>query len=166
MRGTATLSVEKYLSTSFEWEPEYLHGELVERPMPNFIHGFIIALLAIRLRPYGYPSAGVRLRIASDLVRIPDLSFFVGTQPEARYPAEPPFATVEIISDDDRYRDVMDKCEEYRGWGVPNIWVIDPDLRKFYVYSAGLSERDEFELPGLGFTITARSLFDEVFSGR
>jgi hypothetical protein len=42
---------------------------------------------------------------------------------------------------------------------VPNIWVIDPELRKLYVYTAGLSERDRFDLPELGFTVTAGELF-------
>ena len=35
MSKSVMMSVEEYLATSFEREPEYVHGELVEKAMPN-----------------------------------------------------------------------------------------------------------------------------------
>jgi hypothetical protein len=60
---------------------------------------------------------------------------------------------------DDRLSEVPRKCEEYGTWGVPNIWVIESEMRKLYVYTAGFSEVDRFELPEFGFSVTAASLF-------
>ncbi len=35
------IPVEQYLSTDYEREPEYIRGEIVERPIPNLIHSII-----------------------------------------------------------------------------------------------------------------------------
>jgi len=164
MAGTVAITVEDYLKTPYEWEPEYVHGELIERPMPNKIHAKLTGLLARRLPEAIGLYVEFRMRLAYDVFRIPDLALFVDEPDEI--PKSPPLATIEIMSPDDRFPEVIQKCEEYRKWGVPNIWVIEPRSRKFFVYTAGLSERDRFELPDFGFDITAESLFAKVFTGQ
>ena len=42
MQAQTLLSQEEYLHSSFEYEPEYLDGELVEREMPNDFHGSLV----------------------------------------------------------------------------------------------------------------------------
>jgi len=48
------------------------------------------------------------------------------------------FLAIEILSEDDRMTQVMERLEEFDRKGVPNIWVIDPRLRTISVYSAGV----------------------------
>ena len=54
----------------------------------------------------------------------------------------------------------MHKLQDYRAWGVSNIWVVDPDLKTLCVYDGGLLERQRLELPKLEFSIGPADLFN------
>lgn len=63
-------------------------------------------------------------------------------------PSQPPLVVIGIVSRDDRHTEVIEKLEEYRRWGVANVRLVDPWLRKTYVHTAyGLREVPAFELP-------------------
>ena len=71
--------------------------------------------------------------------------------------------SIEILSKDDRHSDLMQKLEEYRAWGVPNIWVIDPATRRFSIYTElGLQNVSSFTLAGYPFVFTPADLFSEL----
>ena len=56
-------------------------------------------------------------------------------------------------------RTFFKKLEEYRVWGVRHIWLIDPWLKKLYVYSGGsLSEVKKFDLPEMNENILATEI--------
>ena len=57
--------------------------------------------------------------------------------PKTKFLVDAAFLTIEILSEDDKMTKVMEKLEEYEAKGVPNIWLIDPRLRKMSVYSGG-----------------------------
>jgi Uma2 family endonuclease len=161
MATSALITAEQYLATHFgEREPEFVHGELVSRPMPTWIHGRLQHLLSVRLHGVGFCATEVRMRLRDDLFRIPDLAVFVGSPPAEQVPTSPPFIVVEITSPDDRHQDLLQKLEEYRAWGVAHIWVVEPELKKLLRYHAGgLVQVDQFELPEFGFRVTAAELF-------
>jgi Uma2 family endonuclease len=72
----------------------------------------------------------------------------------------PPLLVVEISSPDDRFNDLMKKCEEYRSWGVQHIWLVEPELKRCYIYESGsLAEVSRFTLPQFGLEIPAAELF-------
>ena len=101
----------------------------------------------------------VRVRIASDLYRIPDISMWEGTAPD-RVPASPPLLVVEISSPDDRLDAMLQKLEEYRAWGVRHIWLVEPELKRIHVYDHGsLTAVSRLELPQFSFAVTAQELF-------
>jgi Uma2 family endonuclease len=82
MATKAEITAEQYLHMTFEYDAEYVHGEIVERSLPTYLHGRIVAWLSSRFEiirsPYRlFPSNGVRLRLAPDVYRIPDISVFV-----------------------------------------------------------------------------------------
>jgi Uma2 family endonuclease len=157
------IPVEQYLSTDYEREPEYIHGEIVERPMPNLIHSIIQQFLSVRLDSVGQCCPELRLRLAEDLYLEPDLSVFVTSTPTELAPSTPPDIVVEIISPDERYPRLLEKLEEYRRWGVPHIWVVEPQMQRLQVYMAdNLTSVLQFELPERGFSLTAGDLFDYV----
>ena len=49
----------------------------------------------------------------------------------------PPLAVVEILSPEDRFAAVVQKCAEYEAFGVPEIWIVDPRSREVWTVRAG-----------------------------
>ena len=152
------ITPEQYLATHYEREPEYVRGDVVERSLPTKRHSKIQQRLSVVLDRIGcYPE--LRLRLADNVFRVPDISVYE-REPENEVPTTPPLLIVEINSPDDRIHNVLEKCEEYRTWGVSNVWVVEPELKKLYVYSGGLKEVSQFELPAQNLTITPADLFE------
>ena len=97
---------------------------------------------------------------APSVYRIPDVAVFAGKLPERQVPDQPPLVVVEIPSKDDRHLDLMQKLEEYREWGVPHIWVIDPATKRFSMYSElGLQNVSSLGLSDYPFQLTPAELF-------
>jgi Uma2 family endonuclease len=165
MATSALITAEQYLSMHFEREPELVRGELVERPLPTFPHGDLQLEIGSRLRALRrsypvYTGAEVRVRVADDLYRIPDIAMWTGPEPPPALPDSPPLLVVEIISPDDRYLELLKKCEEYRAWGVQHIWLVEPELKRCHIYESGsLTEVSHLTLPQFGLDIAAAELF-------
>jgi Uma2 family endonuclease len=164
MATSALLTADQYLAMHFpEREPEFVHGELRERSMPTWPHGRLQGLLFLRLNQIGLACVEVRMRLAHNLIRIPDVAVFREAPPAGQVPTSQPFVAVEITSPDDRHQDLLEKLEEYRVWGVAHVWVVEPELQKFYIYtSAGLAQVSQFEIPESSFRVTATELFAEA----
>jgi Uma2 family endonuclease len=161
------ITAEQYLRMTFEHDAEFVHGEIVERPMPDYIHSRIQVLLAALFeslrRTHGLLACvELRLKLASDVYRIPDVSVFAVPQHQA-VPDTAPLIAIEILSKDDRYSDVMQKLEEYLAWGVTNIWVVDPMTKRFSAYThSGLQNVSSFTLPNYPFQLTPSDLFSDL----
>ena len=159
------IRVEDYLRMTFEHDAEFVHGELVERGMPDYVYGRIQFLLGVefgKLTPSWplYPCFEVRMQLTAGLYRIPDVAVFAGSAPAQAVPDTPQLVVVEILSKDDRYVDLMEKLEEYRQWGVAHVWVIDPVARKFSVYTElGPQNVSSLVLRGYPFQLTPAELF-------
>lgn len=74
-----------------------------------------------------------------DNLRSPDLSFVAtGRFPDEREPVGfvefAPDLAVEVLSPDDRRRDVLEKIGEYLDAGTRLVWVIDPEKRTAAAY--------------------------------
>lgn len=161
MAATTLLTVDQYLKMHFEdTEPEFVRGELIERSMPNLMHGRLRHLLSVYLHGAGFCASEVRMLLASDVVRIPDLALF-HSRPQEPVPVMPPFLVVEITSPDDRHEELLRKLDQYRDWGVEHIWIVQPELKKLHIYDArGLTEVSRFELADL--RIGSDELFAEA----
>jgi Uma2 family endonuclease len=168
MATKAQITAEQYLHMTFEHDAEYVHGEIVERSLPDYIHGKIAFLLAqalvpvIRSHPL-YPCFEVRMRLAPNVYRIPDVSVFAGQEPKQDVPSDPPLLVIEILSKDDRYHDLMEKLEEYRVWGIPNIWVVDPLSKRLSIFTdSGLRNVSSLALADYAFELTPAVLFSDL----
>jgi Uma2 family endonuclease len=151
---------EQYLAMHFEREPELVHGELVERCLPNLSHGRIQQRLAVRLDGAGFCCTEVRMRLAEDLYRIPEVAVFEGGGPNQEIPTSPPLLIVEVSSPDDRLHDLLQRFEDFRAWGVQHMWLVEPELKKLYVYDRGsLTEVAQLVLPEFAFAVSASDLF-------
>ena len=159
------ISKEEYLRTSFaDMEPDYVDGELVERPLPNYLHSRIQVHLADAFKPWQdrrqlFRALGIRLRVAPERFRVADFAIFASAQQE-QIPVDPPYAVVEIVSPDDRFEELMRKLADYEQAGIEFIFVADPPLRKLSRYSRGdLFSVAALELPAYDAVIPAGSIF-------
>jgi Uma2 family endonuclease len=170
MLAKTQIGVEEYLGLVFpdRPEPDYVHGEVVERSLPTLVHGQIQALLVLlfgRLLPKVHLTIFTepRLQIEPDLFRVADFAVCQGPRPEERYPTTPVFVAIEIVSPDDRYSELTQRLEDYRRWGVPHIWLVDPQLKRLYEYSqAGLLQYPNLRLPEFDFEISSQELFKDI----
>ena len=52
----------------------------------------------------------------------------------------PPLLCIEIVSPDDRLKDLIERAKDYRSLGVPETWILDPEEKQAYVYASGLHQ--------------------------
>jgi Uma2 family endonuclease len=168
MATKAQITPEQYLHMTFEHDAEFVRGELVERSMPDRIHSKIqlrILLLIAKLSEsyplFPYPE--LRLQVEPRVYRRPDVSVFAGQDSKERVPSTPPLLAIEILFQDDRHYNLMEKLEEYRVWGVPNIWVIDPLAKRLSLYTeSGLRNVSSLALADYPLELTPSVLFSDL----
>lgn len=127
---------------------ELFRGVLHETMPPGIDHGKINAKLTARLVLHVEAhqlgeittgDAGVWIERDPDTVRGPDIAFF---SPERMPPGTSipgysltlPDLAVEIVSPNDRPRDVYDKARMWLSHGVRVVWVVQPDSRTVDVH--------------------------------
>src|SRR5262249_4991142 len=140
LSGMTMMPLEEYLSTSYDPDVEYLDGVLVERNVGEWEHSSVQSNLIFglcRKYPQVYALPGLTSQTRATRYRIPDVSVLLAL-PQTKYMLDAAFLTVEVLSGDDSMSMMMEKLEEYDRKGVANIWMIDPRLRKMWVYSTGV----------------------------
>jgi Uma2 family endonuclease len=165
MGTRAALSVEEYLHTSFpDLDKEYRDGKLVERALPNSLHGrtqlllgafFLAAAKSLSL----WPTSETRMKIRTGVYLIPDIAVFHPEKPEL-VPDTPPLVAIEIFSPDDRLPAIEEKLEEYRAWGVRHTWLVDPHSKRMYIWDQTLIEVPTLRVPELGLEVTPADVFE------
>ena len=166
MGARAGISVDEYLHTSFpDLDREYRDGKLVERCVPDYLHGRTQALLLVFFEPLRkklsfYACSETRVKVREGLYLIPDVSVFRPSPPPSSVPDQPPFIAVEILSPDDRLNAVREKLEEYKSWGVAHVWLVDPHSRRMYTCDAGLTEVPFLRIPELGVEVRPGEIFE------
>jgi len=119
------------------WKYELVDGEIRRSPA-GARHGQVCIRLSMRLDSFveqgrlGYVfDSSTGFRLPGGNVRLPDISyvargrFKAETVPDELSDVVPDLA-VEVLSPDDRTRDVLDKVGEYLQAGVRLVWVVDP----------------------------------------
>jgi Uma2 family endonuclease len=170
MLANMQIGVEEYLALAFpdRPEPDYVHGEVVERALPTPIHARIQVQLGRFFAPLEERArlismSELRVRIEPDVFRVVDFAVYRGHVPEGRFGANPAFIAIEIVSPDDNYHNLTQRLEDYRRWGVPHVWLVDPWLKRLYECTdAGLLQRPSLALPDFDFAITAEEVFKDI----
>lgn len=170
MLAKTHIGVEEYLGLvpDDRLAPDYVDGEVVERALPTPIHAQIQALISalfVRLadRAPVIPMSELRIRIEPRRFRVVDVAVYLGSAPEGRYGTAPAFVAIEIVSPDDRYTELTQRLEDYRRWGVPHVWLVDPETKRLYEYSeAGLLQHTALRLPEFDFELSAAELFKKI----
>ncbi len=130
--GVGTLiSLEEYLRSSFHPDRDFIEGQAVERNVGKRRHAYAQGEIAIwfgrqkdllRLQPM----TELRVRVASNRVRIPDVLVCELPLPEEEIFTSPSYLFVEVMSEEDTVGSMQDRVDDYLRFGVPNVWVIDP----------------------------------------
>ena len=156
------VSVEEYLNTSYDGpDREYVDGRIVERNLGEQDHSWPQGELIVffdslenTLRTYSFPEQ--RVQVKATRFRVPDVCVCIGARPAEQVFRTPLFLAIEILSKDDRAGELQEKLDDYRDFGIPFVWVIDPRSRRAHTYTLengykmqpGLRTKDpDLELP-------------------
>lgn len=143
MTAVETLaSLDRYLATAYRPDADFIDGRLIERPRPQLPHSIcqreLVITLAALKKTLGiavYPEP--RIQVAPTRFRIPDIA--VTLTPAPKHPTHlitPPFLCIEIQSPEDSFTSMMDRVADYQRFAVPHIWVIDPEQKSGWIWTA------------------------------
>jgi Uma2 family endonuclease len=159
------MTVEQYLHTSFEVEPDYLDGELVERHVGSLPHarakGRMLELLR-DLKGFSWHAyLSITLIMSPTRCRVADLALFAEEPPpEKQYPDEPGELAIEIVEPEDCLAEMLQRLTDYKIWGFKHVWLVDPWTYKLYIFdSSGFHEVRSFDLPEFAATISGVEIF-------
>ena len=128
-------SDEDYLALTTNRLVELSDGNIEVPPMPTEKHQAIVAFLFEALLVFVRPKALGRVIFAPFRVRLwpgkfrePDLAFMLAVHSARRHADywEGADLVMEVVSDDDRRRDLETKRREYAEAGIPEYWIVDP----------------------------------------
>lgn len=159
---------------------ELVDGELITMSPTKLRHGVIASRIDRRLGTYVEAhdlgevltaEAGFVMQRDPDHVRAPDVAFIAREHLPAEeewddYGERAPDLAVEVISPDDKVKDIQTKVAEYFAAGAQLLWLVYPWARQVMVYRSPtdvqvLTEEDELDggdvLPG--FTCPLAAIF-------
>lgn len=126
---------------------ELIRGELVMMSPAGGEHGRIAMLMAIeiggfvlkhRLGDVYAAETGFHIEAMPDTVRAPDVAFIAAARSKAtrtrKFIRGAPDLVVEVLSPEDRPRQVREKFKQWIDSGVRLAWVVDPDERSVTVH--------------------------------
>jgi Uma2 family endonuclease len=128
-------SEEEYLALGGNRLVEFSDGHVEVLPTPTTSHQLIVAFLYRALLDFVAARAGgtvlfapLRVRLWPGKFREPDILFMAAEQASRIGEAfwEGADLVMEVVSDDDRRRDLETKRREYAQAGIAEYWVVDP----------------------------------------
>ena len=138
MPVAAHIPVEEYLHTAYRPDCDYVDGEIVDRNVGDRIHSECQGLIYTHLRKLGeglqlFAFVEWRVQVSRERFRIPDVCVVVGPKPTEKILMHPPFIVVEVLSPDDRMSSMQQRIDDYLHFGVPHIWIVDPNQKRAWV---------------------------------
>ncbi|MBM4031883.1 MAG: Uma2 family endonuclease [Planctomycetes bacterium] len=152
MSTTSLVTAEQFMRMSHDGHRyELVAGELRTMSPPDVIHGALLARVAglfdahAREHDLGLAIGGDPAFLVErdpDTVRGPDVAFIRKERLTANPPGHcvwpgAPDLAVEILSPNDRPREVREKVRCWLRAGVRMVWVVDPDRRTVVVHRPG-----------------------------
>jgi Uma2 family endonuclease len=159
---------------------ELVRGRIIELNRPFTSHGFYMNRIDYlmtqfveqhRIGRIVVGDAGLVTQRDPDTVRGPDLAFYSyqripsGSLPDGYWPASPELV-IEIRSESDRWKDILQKVAEYLSANVLSVDVIDPARQQVHLFSdtetTVLNATDLLTFPEVlpGFEVVVGRLFE------
>jgi len=172
-------TAEELLHTPDLGRCELIRGELITMSPAGFNHGRIVSRIGSRIANYVEATGsgvvtgaetGFWIGRNPDTVRAPDVGFVrsarVGPTAIAGFFPGAPDLAVEVLSPDDRRREVLTKVQNWLDAGCQVVWIIDPVKRTVAVHRAGidtihLGENDTLSAEDIlpGFRLIVADIF-------
>jgi Uma2 family endonuclease len=161
---------------------ELMRGEIIEMTPTGGLHGIVAMRIGKILASYveaqnlGYTVAaetGFILAQKPDTVRAPDVAFIARNRmphpiPEQYFRFAPDLA-VEVVSPNDKAKDIREKVLDFLKAGTRLIWIVYPDARTIDVYRPGQDVQvigPDGSLDGVDvlpdFTLPVSQLFEDL----
>jgi Uma2 family endonuclease len=163
------LSEEEYLHTSYEPDCEFEDGVLIERNVGTLDHSSLQAALTAyffrRRKAWNlYVLTEVRTRARAGKYMIPDLCVVEGPKPAGNVLQAPPLLWIEILSPEDRPLRVNRKVQAVLEFGVPYVWVIDPETLESELHTTDKHtplEDGVLRIPGTQIEVPLTGIFED-----
>ncbi len=140
---------------------EYWDGEAVQKSKPTRLHSLVQKILLVLLDAMGFDSgAEVTLKLNPAYEPIPDV--IAADSIGDPYPSEVFELAIEILSPQDPFSRVTEKCRLYRQWGIRQVVVIDPVTREIWSFDNGSLRLTETIARRGDRTLTAPELWQQV----
>jgi Uma2 family endonuclease len=168
MAAAMPISLETYLATSYEHDPDYVDGVLEERSGGEYDHNLVQWAILLWFYPRGKEwrirsIQEQRTRVGETKVRIPDVCVFSRDVPIEQVFTKPQLIAIEVLSPEDRHSRVESRLSNFRSFGVPNIWVVDPATRVGWDCSDGNWVRKErLEVANSPIYLSLPELFRQI----
>jgi len=168
MAATTQISLETYLTTSYEPDVDYVDGVLEDRNVGEYDHNAVQMAILFWFHQRGKEwrirsIQEQRTKVAATKVRIPDVCVFSRDVPIEQVFTRPQLIAIEVLSPEDRHSRVDARLNNFREFGVPNIWVVDPATRTGWDCSDGNWVRKErFEVAGSPIYLSLPELFAKI----
>jgi Uma2 family endonuclease len=168
--SSVLIPVEEYLRTVYRPDCDYVDGEVLERNMGEKPHarlqGFFFSFFRQREDEWNIEVLPEqRLQINPRRYRIPDVMVVALPNFEERIVRTAPLLCIEILSSEDRLRNVEERLRDYADLGVRSMWVIDPwrGTASAAGSDAVLHEvRDRLTVQGTAISIGVAEIFAEL----
>ena len=166
METSTLVSINEYLSTSYDPDCDYVDGVIEERNWGEFDHAGLQTAVAVcfgsRQKEWGiYVVVEQRVQVSPTRFRVPDVCVVVGARPKEQIFRTPPFICIEILSPEDRLSRMRARIDDYLSFGVPYVFLLDPATRKAYRWTAqGMHEVSELRTEGPEIVVPVAALFE------
>ena len=164
MATTTSVPIEAYLRMDSEPDCEYVDGEIVKRPIPEYDHATwqeaILAFFRSHGKTWGVRALPeLRTQVSPTSFRVPDVAVLSRSAPIEQIVVTPPLVVFEVLSPEDTLTSMLDKLADYERMGIAGIWIIEPKKTIGYGYKSGRLETvTEFGLPSLGITFALEEI--------
>jgi len=136
------LNAERFRELYAQRKPyfELLDGEAVQKAVPTQLHSIMQFILGWMLKDLGFkPRPELTMAIDQSWQPTPDVCGILGPV-EDPYPTQPVAVAIEVLSPDDRFTRVIQKCRKYAEWGIQDILVFDPVGRDAWYWDAAAGD--------------------------
>ena len=159
--ANTSLTLEEY-QKQYGGEPgwEYDNGEAVRKPVPDWLHGVLQALLVELLYRAGYYSSSeVELHISATWSPRPDAAGSL--KRIEKYPTEAIDVVMDVLSDD-QMDALVKKCKRYEAIGIRQIFVLSAEHHNIWVWKAATLHPVDDMVLGNGQVIPGATLWSEL----
>jgi Uma2 family endonuclease len=166
MQTRELISVREYLTTSYDPDCDYVDGVVEERNVGETDHSYLQTAVAAyfhtRRKEWGVCAlTEQRVQVSPTRFRIPDICIVAGPKPQEPILLTPPFICIEILSPQDRVSRVRERLDDYVGFGVPHVFLLDPEVRKAWRWTtAGMTEISELRTESPDTLVPLEALFE------